>query len=96
MCRIAEMEIVGYIVQTFHEDKPLPDSGFKHLYKTYSHALEYAKSRMQDYLHQYYDVDDNRPYEIHTPSKKSVDQNGYAIVFDDSEIHIWIEVVVVE
>lgn len=90
------MEILGYIVQTFHENKPLPESGFKHLYKTYSHALDYAKSCMQDYMQQYYDVDDDRTYEIHTPSKKFVDNNGYAVVFEDSEVHIWIEVVVVE
>lgn len=89
------MNILGYIVQIFNEDRPLPDTGFKHLYKTYSHALQSAKCAVEDYLQQY-NLENNRPYALHSPSKKYVDENGYALVFEDIDLHIWIEVIVVD
>ena len=87
------MEIVGYIVQYFHEDELLPETGYKHLYKTHSEAVHFAKARLQDYLsaHQ---LELYPPYEFHTPTKKETDSNGYSIVFRNAELQIWIEVII--
>jgi hypothetical protein len=92
-CRMNNMNILGYIVQVFHEDKFLPDTGFKHLYTTYSHALEYADIKVQEYLTE----NPNTPqiyFEHHKPTKKQLDDNGYEMVFRNPEIQIWIETVV--
>jgi hypothetical protein len=86
------MNILGYVVQYFDEDKFLPETGYKILHKTFSQALNSAKSRMQDYL---ISVQQNlEPYEYNTPSKKDADSNGYVVVFRNPQIQIWIEVIV--
>lgn len=87
------MEILGYIVQYFHEDKFLPETGYKHLYKTFQHALDYAKVRTQEYADTYQGGIVG-PFEYHTPSKKQADDNGYVVVFRNGEVQIWIEVVI--
>jgi hypothetical protein len=87
------MEILGYIVQYFHEDTFMPETGYKHLFKTYQHALDYAKTRVQDYTNQY-QMALNGPYEYHSPTKKQTDEGGFAVVFRNSEVQIWIEVIV--
>lgn len=87
------MEILGYIIQCFHEDKILPDTGFKHLFKTYSDALDYARGRVQDYL-TCAQANLDSPYEFHSPTKKQTDNMGYSIVFRNSEFQIWIEAIV--
>ncbi len=91
-CRML-MEILGYIVQYFHEDRFMPDTGFKHLYKSYSDALSYAKSQMTGYLNSFPNGLQG-PYEAHTPTKKQTDADGYAIVFRDADIQIWIEAII--
>ncbi len=87
------MEILGYIVQYFNEDKFIPDTGYKHLYKNYSDALSYARTRVQEYLVTY---ETNLPehFEFLAPTKKQTDQFGYSIVFRNSEIQVWIEVII--
>lgn len=87
------MEILGYIVQYFHEDKFMPETGYKHLYKTYSHALDYAKSRVQDYTNNF-QTGLHEPFEYHSPTKKQTDDTGFSIIFRNSELQIWIEVIV--
>lgn len=92
-CRMKNMNILGYIVQVFHEDNFLPETGFKHLYTSYSHALDYANIKLQEYLN----VNGNNPqvyFEHHTPTKKQVDENGYVMVFRNSEVQIWIEAII--
>lgn len=85
------MNILGYIVQSFHEDKLLPESGFKKLYTVFNQALLNAKYIAQDYLSS---VQEEGPYELTFPTKKETDENGYSLVFQDGEFHLWIEVVV--
>lgn len=87
------MEILGYIVQYFHEDKMLPETGYKYLYKTFQHALDYAKVRVEDYSSMFPNGLIG-PFEYYTPSKKQVDENGYVVVFRNGEIQIWIEVII--
>lgn len=86
------MEIVGYIVQVFNEDNYLPETGFKHLYTVFQHALDFAKIRVQDYTNMYQDALD-APYEYHSPTKKQTDENGYSIVFRNTTLQVWIEVI---
>lgn len=88
------MEILGYIVQYFNEDSLLPETGYKHLHKTHSEALAYARSRIQEYINTYPHILLD-PHELHTPPKKQTDEFGYSIVFRNSEIQVWIEVVIV-
>lgn len=87
------MEILGYIVQCFLEDKFLPETGFKHLYKAHSEALNYAKSYVQDYLTTVQENVDG-PFEFHSPTKKQTDDAGYSVVFRNTELQVWIEAVV--
>ena len=87
------MNIVGYIVQYFNEEQLMPETGYKHLYKSFNQALESAKARVQEYLVQH-DEMLAEPLEIHTPTKKQTDSDGYSIVFRNVEIQIWIEVIV--
>ena len=87
------MEILGYIVQCFHEDKFLPETGFKHLYKAHSEALNYAKGYVQDYLTSA-QANMEAPFELHTPSKKQTDEAGYSVVFRNPELQVWIEAIV--
>lgn len=87
------MEILGYIVQYFNEDNLLPETGYKHLYKTYSEALSYGRTRVQEYIAAYENIL-AEPYEMHSPTKKQTDDAGYSIVFRNSEIQVWIEVVI--
>ena len=87
------MNILGYIVHFFHEDKLLPETGYKHLHKTFSEALDTARGRLQEYLVSL-DGHMQEPYELVTPTKKQADQQGFAIVFRNPEIQIWIDVVV--
>ena len=87
------MNILGYIVQVFFEDKFLPDTGYKHLYKHYSQALDAAKQRVQDYTASFQDGLTG-PFELLTPTKKQVDGDGYAVIFRNSELQIWIEVII--
>jgi hypothetical protein len=87
------MEILGYIVQYFHEDKFLPETGFKHLCKTHTEAVYSAKARFQDYAALYqYTLES--PYELHTPTKKQTDEAGYSIIFRNQELQIWIEAII--
>jgi hypothetical protein len=88
------MEILGYIVQYFDEDKLMPETGYKHLYKTHSEAVSYAKARMSEYILSI-PVHDVGPFEAHTPTKKQTDDDGFSIVFRNTEIQIWIEAIVV-
>jgi hypothetical protein len=93
-CRMLhQMNILGYIVQVFYEDNFMPDTGYKHLFTTYSHALQLAEVKVQEYLtlrqgipHHY--------FEMNAPTKKQVDANGFAIVYRNTELQIWIEVIV--
>lgn len=87
------MEILGYIVQYFNEDSLLPQTGYKHLYKTYSDALSYARTRVQEYVTAYENIL-VEPYEMHSPTKKQTDDFGYSVVFRNSEIQVWIEVII--
>ena len=87
------MEILGYIVQYFHEDKFLPETGFKQLFKTHSEAISYAKARLQDYL-LLNQLGMECPHELHTPTKKQTDDAGYSVVFRNPELQIWIEAIV--
>ena len=87
------MEILGYIVQYFHEDRFLPDTGFKYLYKSFQPAVDHAKTRASDYVQQYPNGLPG-PFEFHSPTKKQTDGDGYAVVFRNSELQIWIEVIV--
>lgn len=87
------MEILGYIVQVFDEDKLLPETGYKHLHKVYQQALDSAKMHTQDYMNQFPNGLVG-PFEFHTPTKKQTDENGYSIIFRDAEIQIWIEVII--
>lgn len=85
------MNILGYVIQYFDEDKFMPETGYKTLYKNFSQALDAAKCRTQEYLTSY--QENPGPYEFHTPSKKEADSNGYVVVFRNSQIQIWIEVI---
>jgi hypothetical protein len=87
------MNILGYVVQYFDEDKFMPETGYKILHKHFSQALDSAKSRLQDYITNYQDGLVGH-YELHTPTKKEVDSNGYVVVFRNSQIQIWIEVII--
>lgn len=87
------MNILGYVVQVFHEDKFLPETGFKHLFKHFSQALDHAKSRAQDYLI-HYQEGLQAHFEMNTPSKKDADSNGYVVIFRNPELQIWIEVII--
>lgn len=87
------MKLLGYIVQSFHEDKFLPETGYKQLYTSYTDALTCADTLLKEYL----TANQNNPqpyFEHHTPTKKQVDENGYAIIFRNSELQLWIEVVI--
>ena len=86
------MEILGYIIQCFHEDKLLPDTGFKHLYKIHSEAVYSARSYVQDYLTST-QVNLEAPYELHSPAKKQTDNLGHSIVFRNTELQVWIEAI---
>ncbi len=87
------MEILGYIVQYFDDDKFMPETGFKHLYKTHSDALSYAKTRMTEYITSIPATAVGH-FEAHTPTKKQTDDDGFSIIFRNSEIQIWIEAIV--
>lgn len=87
------MEILGYIIQCFYEEKFLPETGFKHLYKTHSEALQYAQCYAQDYLLAI-DTNFEGPYELLKPTKKQTDEAGYSIVFRNGDLQIWIECIV--
>ena len=87
------MEILGYIVQYFHEDKFLPETGFKQLFKTHSEAVSSAKARLQEYIILNQLAMDG-PYELHTPTKKQTDEAGYSVVFRNTEVQIWIEAII--
>lgn len=87
------MEILGYIVQCFHEDKFLPETGFKHLYKAHSEALNFARSYAQDYLNSA-QANLEGPYEFSSPTKKQTDNAGYSLIFRNSEVQVWIEVII--
>ena len=93
LCAVYLMEILGYIVQYFHEDKFLPETGYKHLFKAHSEAVLCAKARFQDYTILNANALDG-PYELHSPTKKQTDDSGYSIVFRNSELQIWIEAIV--
>lgn len=88
------MNILGYVVQYFDEDKFMPETGYKILHKNFSQALDAAKGRMQDYLTYYQENLGLGPYEFHTPTKKEADSNGYVVVFQNPQIQIWIEVII--
>jgi hypothetical protein len=87
------MEILGYIVQYFDEDKLMPETGYKHLFKMHSDALSYAKTRMTEYITSMPNQNVG-PFEAHTPTKKHTDDDGYSIVFRNAEIQIWIEAII--
>ena len=87
------MEIVGYIVQYYHEDTFMPETGYKHLHKSFQKALENAKARVLDYTNHYPHVL-IEPFESHTPSKKQADNDGYVIIFRNAELQVWIEVII--
>ena len=87
------MKILGYIVQCFYEDKFLPETGFKQLYSVYSEALKYAQGYAHDYLTSA-EVNLEGPYELHSPTKKQPDSDGYVMVFRNGEVQIWIETIV--
>ena len=86
------MNILGYIVQCFHEEKFLPDTGYKHLIRTYTHALRLAREKADEYL--LLGPLPAQPFELKSPSKKDVDENGYAMIFQNGEYQIWIEAIV--
>lgn len=87
------MNILGYVVQYFNEDSFLPETGFKHLYKNFSQALEGARGRAQDYCNQYQDGLPGH-FELLNPTKKDADSNGHVMVFRNAEVQIWIEVII--
>ena len=87
------MNILGYVVQFFHEESFLPETGFKHLYKNFSQALEGARGRAQDYCNQFQEGLAG-PFELLSPTKKDADSNGHVMVFRNAEVQIWIEVIV--
>lgn len=87
------MEILGYIVQHFYEEKFLPETGYKHLIKTHSAAMESALARLQDYITAYR-TELNGEFEYHSPTKMETDSQGYSLIFRNTDIQIWIEVVI--
>ena len=87
------MQILGYIVQYFDEEKIMPETGYKYLYKTHSDALSFAKTRMTEYITSI-PADAVGPFEAHSPTKKQTDDNGFSIVFRNGEVQIWIEAIV--
>jgi hypothetical protein len=87
------MNILGYIVQFFNEECFMPETGYKHLFKSFSQALEHAKMKFQDYVMVNPDVLEGY-YDLYTPAKKQADENGYVVVFRSPDVQIWIEVIV--
>lgn len=82
--------IVGYIIQRLDEELILPPLGAKHLFLTFSEAIEHARSLYESYMEGCEEGLEG-PFEIYKPTKQTVDLAGGALVFRSRDIHIWID-----
>jgi hypothetical protein len=82
--------IVGYIIQTLDEELILPPYGAKHLFLTFTEAVEHAKALYESYMEKCEEGLEG-PFEIYKPTKKDVDIAGGALLFRSRDIHIWID-----
>ena len=87
------MNAIGYIVQQSDEDAFTVYTGFKKLFRVFSQALEHAKAISESYVESHTPAE-VFPFQSHTPTKKECDQQGSVVVFENSQLVVWIDCVV--
>ena len=84
--------LVGYIVQSLDDDILTPPIGSKHLFITFSEAIQHAKALYESYMERCEEGIEG-PFEIYKPTKQQVDFAGGQLIFRSRDIHIWIDVI---
>lgn len=86
------MKQVGYIVQYFDEDLPLPSRTGKWLYRTFEQAEKAAFKMAIDFVRDHQE-DIEGPFLFESPKQEDIDVQISVIAFRSRDITIWIETV---
>ena len=87
------MNVLGFIVQFSDEDAYTVYTGYKKLFRSFSQALEHAKTIVQSYIESH-DQTEIHPFQTYTPTKKACTEQGSAVIFENSHYVVWIDCVI--
>ena len=86
------MKLLGYIVQSFNEDEPIPRMGAKPLFPHFADAKDVARDMIQNFIANRDEAIEG-PFQFFNPTESDILNTMSSLIFQSRDYFIWIDMV---